>query len=517
MAIRVSQRSMFTSFVSNMNMSLADLMESNIQASSHKRINKPSDDAIGTARVLNYRDSLSGISQYKKNINAAKDWLNLADQTLTQVNTILTRMKGLAEQAATGTLDNNNREQISFELRQQYEQLINLANTEYEGRHIFAGHKTGDAAFVQALTLSSNDDVFSNGSFSVSGNANKTFVVQFTSNATIGGASAVPLRYSTDGGRTWKDGSIAAGDTRLFIDGVEVAFQNNTAVQAVDISNVHDMLSNGAANGTWVYIRPTAIYKGDSNDMPPTIMHYGSAPVTAEAAGVFTHDITVRIDSSNATMSGQIEYSYSLDNGQTWVTGNFASDASTTGSASLLVPGGFITLTGSNASLGGAKNEQFIIHPQRGNVEFEISRGQTVTVNSIGKDIFGGLYQGYGEDSLSAVYGGDGRNLFETVGRLVGYMEANNQSGIQDALADLDTASSLIMTQAASIGGRENRLEVANNVLGTIELDEKSRMSNIEDVDVAELMTKLAQQQLVYNSVLKSSAQIMQMNLTNFI
>lgn len=508
---------MFTSFVSNMNMSLSDLMDSNMQASSQKRINRPSDDSIGTARVMNYRDSLAGIDQYQKNIDTAKSWLALGDQTLTQVNTIITRMKSLAEQAATGSLDANNREQISFELRQQYEELINLANTQYEGRHIFAGHKTNQPAFVQGLNLTSNDSVFSNGSFSITGSADKTYIVQFTSNATIGGASAVPLRFSTDAGRTWQNGSIPAGDNRLTINGVQLTMQSGTNVQGVDTTNIHETRSNGSMNGTWVYIRPTAVYQGDDNDLPPAITHYGAAPVDTSATGVFSQDIAVRIDNSNATMSGRIEYSYSIDNGNTWVTGNVASDASTMSSASLLIPGGFLTITGSNASLTGAQRQQFIVKPHRGDVAFEISQRETIKVNNIGKDVFGGIYQSYGETTAKAAFDGGGENMFETVGRLVGYMESNNQSGIQRALADLETASSHIMTQAASIGGRENRLEVAGNVLDTIELDEKARMSNIEDIDVAELMTKLAQQQLVYNSVLKSSAQIMQMNLTNFI
>ncbi len=517
MAIRVSQRSMFTSFVSNMNSSLANLMESNIQASSQKRINKPSDDPIGTARVLNYRDSLAGITQYKKNIDTASSWLSLADGTLTQVNTLLTRMSGLAEQAATGSVSAENREQISYEVRQLYEELINLANTEFEDRHIFSGHKTDSPAFVQGLNISSNDTVFSNGSYSISGAAETTYMVQFTGNATIGGPVDVPLRYSTDAGKTWQDGVIPAGDSSFSVGGVEVSLQAGISVQAVDTTNPHETLSNGGMNGTWMYIRPTAVYKGDSNDMPPTITQYGDSDVTAEATGVFRQDILVRIDNASATVGGVVEYSYSQDNGNTWVTGNVSSNAAASSNASLPIPGGFLTLSGSSAATTLAQGEQFVVHPQRGDISFEISRNETITVNSIGKDVFGGIYTAPGETTPSAAYDGDGRNMFETVGRLVGYLETNNQQGIQEALDDLKTASSLIMTQAASVGGRENRLTVTKNVLTTLELDEKSRMSNIEDIDVAELMTKLAQQQLIYNSVLKSSAQIMQMNLSNFI
>ena len=75
----------------------------------------------------------------------------------------------------------------------------------------------------------------------------------------------------------------------------------------------------------------------------------------------------------------------------------------------------------------------------------------------------------------------------------------------------------MILTFAASTGGRENRLEAAADMLNNMELTETQTLSNVEDVDVSELMTKLAQQQLAYNSVLKSSSMIMQMSLVNFL
>ncbi len=42
-------------------------------------------------------------------------------------------------------------------------------------------------------------------------------------------------------------------------------------------------------------------------------------------------------------------------------------------------------------------------------------------------------------------------------------------------------------------------------------------MSNIEDVDLATLMTDLANQQLAYEAVLKSSSMIMKMSLVNYL
>lgn len=516
MGVRVSQRSMFASFVGNMNMSLANLMESNMQASSQKKINRPSDDSIGAARILGFRDTLSSITQHQKNIKDAKGWLALADKTLTQVNTVLTRAKALAEQAATGTLDAHNRDQISYELRQLQKQLMNLANTSIEGKHIFAGHKTEEPPFVEALSLHSNDPNISNASFHITGAATKTHLVQFSNAGQIGVTAPINYRYSKDGGVTWQNGTpLGIGDTELDLGGVSVQLTMGQDVAAVNMSDPHDKLSNGDPNGTWLYIHPTMQYMGDDKDAPPEIGHFGSATLNSAADGVFTNDVMVRIDSAT-DLASRIEYSYSLDNGTTWVTGNITSNAGTPGNASLPVPGGFLKLS-SNSGNALANGDQYYIHPRRANIDFEISPGSNITVNSVGKDVFGGIYQSYRDEHPTPVRDGEGSNMFEAMGRLIAFTESNNQQGVQEALADIGKASKVILTHAANVGGRENRLTVAENVLGNLKLDSKDRLSNIEDVDVAELMTKLAQQQLVYNSVLKSSATIMQMNLSNFI
>ena len=45
----------------------------------------------------------------------------------------------------------------------------------------------------------------------------------------------------------------------------------------------------------------------------------------------------------------------------------------------------------------------------------------------------------------------------------------------------------------------------------------EDRMSTIEDVDLTELVTKLAQQQMAYQSVLQSSTMIMQLNIMDYL
>jgi flagellar hook-associated protein 3 FlgL len=491
--MRVSQRDLYTNFINQMNYSTSKLMELNKKASSQKKINVPSDDPVGMTRVLNYRDSISALEQYAKNIDTAKGWLNLADETLMQVNTILTRLKEIAEQSATGTLTKDQRLALSYEGRQLFSQLLNLSNTEYEGKTIFSGHKTTTNAFQEVLWITSNqDDDVENYINNINGSNSQTVLVQFLDSGVVG-TDTLNYRYSTDGGETWNTGTLAAGNTTLNVAGVQVDFSAGYTVTANSATDYND------TSGTWLWIRPSAEYLGDSEEDIELDFYTQNTALTASVFGEFSRDVMVRIDDISGST---VTYSYSTDGGVSWDTGH------TTDNTTLLLPEGRIEV---NATSNLTAGDQLLIRPARAKIELEISASEKVQINNIGKDIFGGIFEG------SAVFDGEGKNLFETVGKFIGFLETNNQDGIQESLENLSASLKHISTQLASVGARENRLEVADTILSGLSLNEKERLSNIEDVDVAELMTELSNQQIVYQAVLKSSAMIMRMNLLNYI
>ena len=82
MALRVTQGMMYGSSVRGMNKTLSDLMESNLQATTQKRINRPSDDPAGSGRVISYRADLNTLVRYKSNVDQATGWLSTIDTTL---------------------------------------------------------------------------------------------------------------------------------------------------------------------------------------------------------------------------------------------------------------------------------------------------------------------------------------------------------------------------------------------------------------------------------------------------
>ena len=126
----------------------------------------------------------------------------------------------------------------------------------------------------------------------------------------------------------------------------------------------------------------------------------------------------------------------------------------------------------------------------------------------------------FSENSMNFTASGSGvvsKNLFETMGNLVAFLETNTQSGVSQCLESLRKAQQQVLTSVASVGGRENRLNITSNILQNLTLNENERISAEEDIDIGELMTKLTQQQTVYQAVLKSSSMIMQMNLMQYI
>jgi flagellar hook-associated protein 3 FlgL len=556
--MRVTQQMLFNRYVGNLNTSLTKLMDLNVQAQTQKKINKPSDDPMGMTRILDHRDTLRSLDQYKENIATAKGWLGAADESLMQVSTILTRAKELATQAATGTVGADNREQISYELRSLFEQLVGLANSDFEDKSIYGGHKVDSPAFQQIMWLTTNDDDFgSSVDFTVNGSSDTTVLTQFfdTSGATpVGGDMNISdanlgVRYSIDGGRTWKtDGAMTfnagKGVLSLPSSGTSVDFHGDATIK------VNDPTDPTVADGTWMWIRPSAQYIGDDEDTPPLVdkLGLGKNDVTASASGSFLdRNVTVRIDNSSPVdMNEAIEYSYSMDGGLNWVTGNVAQADTTSGSSVLSVAnGGILTLASSGGNNTIQPGQQFVIRPHTAAINLDVSSSEQIQVNNVGKDIFGGIYMDpdlvlsaggailtLGSQNASRVFQSNGApkmsisiqgndessmNLFEVMGNLVAFAETNNQTGVQQALANLSKAQSHIMNSVAEVGGRENRLQVGETIVDGLKLNEQTLVSSIEDADVSELMTELAQAQIVYEAVLRSTSMIMQLNLGKFI
>jgi flagellar hook-associated protein 3 FlgL len=127
----------------------SDLSDLNIQLSTGKRINQPSDDPVGAARALDLSHLTADVAQYQRNITTANARLGLEDQTLSNVTNVLGRVRTLLLQAANGSQTDETRGDIAAEMVQLRQQLLGQANSkDGQGDYIFAGNRTGTAPFA---------------------------------------------------------------------------------------------------------------------------------------------------------------------------------------------------------------------------------------------------------------------------------------------------------------------------------------------------------------------------------
>lgn len=146
--MRVADKMNFQQAVFNMNKNRNDLSVYQNQAATQKRITKPSDDPIGAARILESRTDIKGLEQYKKNILSSKEFIEFSEQSLGELTELLIRAKELAVQQSTdGGASGVTRKAVAFEIRQIFDQVVNIGNRKFGDRFLFGGFKTLQAPF----------------------------------------------------------------------------------------------------------------------------------------------------------------------------------------------------------------------------------------------------------------------------------------------------------------------------------------------------------------------------------
>lgn len=120
------------------------------QLSSGSRINKSSDDAAGLAVSDQLTSDITTLEQSARNAQQAEALLQTADGALARQSDILQRMKSLATQYNSGTVDAESREFINAEYQELLEQLdLITTSTEFNGNNLIDG--TYDQEFIVGI------------------------------------------------------------------------------------------------------------------------------------------------------------------------------------------------------------------------------------------------------------------------------------------------------------------------------------------------------------------------------
>ncbi len=138
----------------------------------------------------------------------------------------------------------------------------------------------------------------------------------------------------------------------------------------------------------------------------------------------------------------------------------------------------------------------------------EIGPGVSIPINQIGSTVLG---NGAGADTL----------LLDTLRDVVTHLQGGTPADLNilrtTDLQQLDANLDLLSSVRAAVGATTNRLDTAALRLAELEESTLSLLSETEDADMAKTMVDFSMQQAVYQSALKSGANIVQVSLLDFL
>ena len=110
------------------------------QLSSGYRINRAADDAAGLAISEKMRGQISGLSQAQRNAQDGVSLVQTAEGALTEVQSMLQRVRDLKVQYSNGTLDTADKAAIVAEVKQLASEITDIGGkTEFNGIKLLTG------------------------------------------------------------------------------------------------------------------------------------------------------------------------------------------------------------------------------------------------------------------------------------------------------------------------------------------------------------------------------------------
>ncbi|MEE2728125.1 MAG: flagellin [Candidatus Latescibacterota bacterium] len=217
--------------------------------SSGLRINRAADDAAGLSVREGMRAEISGLKMNVLNAEQGSNLLQVAEGSLNEINAMLIRMRELAVQSASSTVNDSNRESIQAEYTQLIQEIDRIAqSTTYNDQVLLTGYGNTVDATSTALTTSNATGV---SSIKISGASTGTYTFGDTagdSEITLGnGTVTQTIRIAT-----MLDGSDVATGTTTVANFDRLGVQVTLA--GANVSNATGNYSDGDLDGTTIVV-----------------------------------------------------------------------------------------------------------------------------------------------------------------------------------------------------------------------------------------------------------------------
>ncbi len=550
--MRITNKIMQRNNLSNINTNKIYEDRLSTQMSTEKKINRPSDDPVVAIRALRLRSNVTEITQYySKNIPDAESWLNVTEDSLTNLSGVLTKM---IEQCTTGSngtsktsLTTKNRQIILEQLQKLGEEVYSTGDADYAGRYVFTGYRTDtplsfttanktryeiteqlDSSAVDKVTKVDTGELLN---INTSNYGQPPF--DQVTDQDISASECYRIRLAYNACSDYTRAAAGAKPTIEFLDtsagllGTTVTW-TGTDIEVVNSYDKTTLTVTDPATGAQKQVDPYT-YASMNDD---AIVYL---PDTGEVLlGKNRYESLMKakdIEGSPAN-EGEIRVTYEKDD---WLKGDlrpehyFACktfDADNTADASV------------------SYNEDYLDNTaKRQSIEYDIGFNQTIQVNSTADECFN---HGIGrevddimramqdvlkleavktdiESALSNVDENDAQakkilqNQLEAVEKGLTLAKEKEQrlfeKGITSFQKHLDAAN-LSLT---SCGARSSKLELVKNRTQNQKTTFETLKSENEDIDITEVIVGLTAAELTYNASLMATGKVAQTTLLNYI
>ncbi|MDF2873995.1 MAG: flgL 1 [Sporomusa sp.] len=139
--MRITNNMLAQNSLWNINNNLRRLDKAQEKISTQSKIQLPSDDPIVATRALKYRNYVSSVEQYQRNIDDATSWMEVSESALGELGNVIHRVRELTVQASS-SISEDDKKAVRAEISALRDNAVEILNTSYAGRYVFSGFAT---------------------------------------------------------------------------------------------------------------------------------------------------------------------------------------------------------------------------------------------------------------------------------------------------------------------------------------------------------------------------------------
>ncbi len=437
--MRITESMKTNTFLYDLNKSLERMMNTQNTITSTKKINKPSDDPAGTAKLMRLKNNLSRYERYQANVDDAVFYTSASESALNQLNDTISKATAILLQASNDTIGSEERLTLAGQMRDLWETAIQSANQKFANRYLFGGTNDHEIPFTMSNQIT---DEAMTASFDEAVALASTFIEEDT--LTI---------------------------TDYFEEGADftIDYENGTVTA----------LSGGRlADGDDYYIS----YELNEG-------------ITQEESFTASHDTAVALSNSNLLNNSIKVYRHFEEN--TDYTVDYEN-----GKLTLLTGGEMIDGRAYAVSYQAEENSFADLNEDGvdGDLLRVIDEGTVQKINVNAEEVFAGE-----------------EGLLNVLKKAYVALERDDFTEIKAAKEALENNVDHITSMQGRLGVIQNRLEFQQDKLSADKVNLEKLISNIEDTDIATAIVELQNDQAVFQSALRTGADIIRTTLIDFL